>query len=256
MMDIKIQGHDDAMAGENILINISLANPNIREFTLFLSESLYIDRALNYDLEKKDISQKEIIFKVDNFQFKNNLALILKSRLPKKLRRAHLNLKYNLNNKLYELRHYIRILKPHIKVIIRQQKKTQMSLRIIKKEPYLPTVIDKINLKAFDRNTGKPVDIKIERYSFDEFYENIEHLPIILDHKSAIKKITIETESPIKLQVWINYSDRQDNKYTSNVASLIITPKKTSEGAKSVVQTTPFYITEGFDFLLEPMAIA
>ncbi len=256
MMDIKIQGHDDAMAGENILINISLANPNIREFTLFLSESLYIDRALNYDLEKRDFSRKEIMFKVDNFQFKNNLALILKSRLPKKLRRAHLKVKYNLNNELYELRHYIRILKPHIKVVLKQQKKTQMLLRIIKKEPYLPTVIDKINLKAFDRNTGKPISIKIERYSFEEFFENIEHLPIILDHKSAIKKITIETESPIKLQVWIDYSDRQDNKYTSNVASIIIAPKKTSEGAKSVVQTTPFYIAEGFDFLLEPMAIA
>lgn len=256
MMDIKIQGHDDAMAGEDILINISIANPDIYEFTLFLSESLYIVRALNYDLERRNFTRKEITFKVDNFQFKNNLALILKSKIPKKLRRTHLKVKYKLNNELHEIRHYVRILKPHIKVVLRQQKKTHLLLKIVKKEPYLPTIIDKINLRAFDKNTGKPIHIKIERYSFDEFYENIEHLPMILDHKSAIKRITIETESPIKLQIWIDYSDRQNNKYMSNVASLIVAPEKPSEGAKAVIQTIPFYVAEGFDYLLEPMAIA
>lgn len=260
MQDVKIDGHLDALPGEDILINISVRNPAIQKIQLILSESLYLFEALNYELDKKLFFKKKLEFLVRDFELKNNLALVFKSRLPQFAKIAFLKIRYYFESQTFkETLYFVKILKPHIRINLkRNAHQEKITMTIIKKEACLHAEITDVEFTAIEENTDKLVPIDVEKFSFEEFFDKIETIPSIFNQKTAIKKITIESNTAVMLRATIFYKDNLDNRYESRSPFIVVHPVKVKiqDEYKNIISAEPVYFTQGFEFYPEPLVIA
>lgn len=256
---MKIEGHDDGLPGEEILINISILNKSIKKIELILSESLYLFKALNYELEKGVKAKKLLEFIVDDFKLKNSLALIFKSKIPKKSKDASIYLKaYDNKGTITSQRYSIKILRPRITVSLKKLENNKLTMSIVKKEVHLPTVIESVQFEAVDMRDNMSIPVDVEKYAtFDEYLKTLDRIPSIFNFKTAIKGISISSQNPIKLTAYIQYKDNLNNNYTSNMTSLLLVPIETNGNKlEKMIFMFPFFDAKGFDYMFEPLIIA
>ena len=131
-------------------------------------------------------------------------------------------------------------------------------MTIIKKENCLPAEITDVKFTAIKQNMRKSVPIDVEKFSLEEFFEKIETIPSIFNPKTAIKKITIESNTAVMLRATILYKDNLDNRYESKSPFIIVHPVKVKiqDEYKNIISAEPVYITQGFEFFSEPLVIA
>lgn len=256
---MKISGTDKALPKEKILINISLLKEGIIKLRLKLSKFLHLKKAYNYDLNHKALLKKEFIFEVSKFKFKNNLALAFYSDKIKDLS-ENVSIKIealDIENNIKEMSIFdIEILKPVVQVDLFSGKNPgEIKIKIEKKDSVIGASFKEFNFSAIDTGTGKKIKIFLERYSLEEFIENIDSIPMIIDWKAAFKRIIINSDKPIKLCMKVLYSDVLGNEYKSNKASIELSPVINKEAIrpKNEIIANPIFQTIGFEL---PLAVA
>lgn len=255
---MKISGTERALPGEKIFLNISVLKEGISRVLLDLSPELRLFATFNYDLHKKNFSQKKLTFELKDFKFENNLTL---GFLSKKLENDH---KYtsieikamDIENNLKEMSIFdIEILKPEINVEIAPGENPDELFIKLEKVNKISTYFRDLNVSAIDLNKKKIVKVDSVRFSEEEFVDNLDKIPIIFDIDSAIKKIIIHSNSSVELSLHARYYDTLSNEYESNKATIILHPFVEELEEKEFI-TVPIFNTIGFELPEIAMAVS
>ena len=97
-------------------------------------------------------------------------------------------------------------------------------IKLEKKNIEITTFFKNLKVSCIDHNSKKDVNVKIIRFSEDEYVENLDKIPIIFDIDTAIKEIIIHSNSTVELSVQACYNDLKNNEYESNKATIILRP--------------------------------
>lgn len=256
---MKISGTERVLPKEKIILNISLLKEGIAMLRLSLSKSLVLKIAYNYELEKWLPHKKDFNFDVSRFNFEDNLALaFISEKLKNSDENASIKIEaLDIESNVKEMSIFdIEILKPLIHVGLRPgDEPGELKIKVEKKERLIAAKFQNFEFSAEELTTSESVRVSVERYTLEEFIENIDNIPAIIDMNSAFKRIIIDSHEPILLYMKVLYSDALGNIYKSNKAQIKLYPVLDEEATlpEREIIANPIFQTIGFE---APLATA
>ncbi|MBD3211244.1 MAG: ArsR family transcriptional regulator [Candidatus Lokiarchaeota archaeon] len=222
-----LNGTSNVLPNEIIPLCINVINENVFKLILTFSDSVSLKNALNYNIKRKDSLQKIITFYTKDFEFKNNLGLLLLSEQPHEDERVCIKVEAfnDLDEKIQMEIFDINILKPDIEINLDYDTQAHsLQIELNKLDNIVGVSFEKLEISAMDVNSHKEVKVDIRKFKTEEYLSNLDIIPKIFNEKNAIKEFIIKSHEEVILKMWVNYRDKIGNEYNSNVASIQLKP--------------------------------